>query len=120
MADFTLTDGDLSDPVTLVSGVDAVIQGNETRLRLVRGEWFANRLLGLPYYPNDLVSDADAILGGKMTGPKRTRTRRQVVELITSTPGVDRVVDVALTVTGRDLEITYVAIAGDEVVNGVV
>lgn len=120
MADFSLTDGDLSDPVTLVTGTDAIIQGIETRLKMVQGEWFANRLLGLPYFPNDIVDDADAILGGKLTPARRTRIRRIVVALIKSTPGVDRVIEVSLDLDGRHLSIAYTAIAGDEVVNGVV
>jgi hypothetical protein len=120
MSAFTLDDGDLADPVVLVSGLDAILQGIEVRLRIVRGEWFANQRLGLPYYPNDIVSDADAILGGKATRTRLTRIRRQVVEMIKSTPGVDRVVEVTLELDGRHLSIGYTAIAGDEVVTGAV
>lgn len=120
MANFSLTDGDLSDPVTLETGVTAVIQGIESRLKIIRGEWFANRSLGLPYFPNDIVSESDAILGSKLTPARRARFRRLVVEMIRSTPGVDSVVDVELTFENRQLSIEYVAIAGDEVVTGAV
>lgn len=79
--DLSLADGRLS----LVEGVDAVAQRLGGRLRLWRGEWFADTGLGIPYAQ---------ILGQK--GGDRV-AEAALRSAITTCPGVSALLDFALT-----------------------
>jgi hypothetical protein len=57
------TTGDVEIPLRFVSGVEAAAQGCRERLRAVRGEWFRDLNLGVPWFENDQVPPTRAILG---------------------------------------------------------
>jgi hypothetical protein len=59
--DLDLSSGDLE----LNYGVDAVAQDVSSALRAIRGEWFLDRSLGVPYQENDFVTGDEALLGQK-------------------------------------------------------
>ena len=59
-----LTDtGDAEIPLRLISGVEAAAQGCRERMRAVKGEWFRDLNLGVPWFENDKVSASRAIMG---------------------------------------------------------
>jgi hypothetical protein len=81
-------DGDLdrsAHRLQFARGVDAVVQGVRTRMLLVRGEWFLDRDVGVPYLESDLVAPADAILGQRYDEAKIVAAFRRP---ILATPGV--------------------------------
>lgn len=103
-------DRDLAVPVTLVEDVG---QGVGVRLRNIRGEFPPNLRLGLPWLPNDQVPEADAILGGKPSAPRRARLRRELSAMVLSAPGVVRILDLRIDLVGRDLSIKCRALKSD-------
>lgn len=90
------TDGDLdmSAGPQIVGGVDAVVVGVNVRLRLFRGEWFLDRDAGRPWLANDVVTEAQALLGQTFSEP---RWRREVLTAILATPGVKGVTTLTIT-----------------------
>lgn len=62
------TTNDVVVPLRLASGVEAVTQGCRDRLMSVRGEWFRDLDLGVPWLENDRVTAAGAILGQRFNG----------------------------------------------------
>jgi hypothetical protein len=75
------------------TGSEAVAQAVKTRLRLLRGEWWADLTEGLPLFQR--------ILGRR----DLEEARRAVKERIASTPGVIAVSSLEVTMDGRRLEI---------------
>lgn len=51
--------GDLSVPIRLVEGVDAIVQNMRIRLRFMLGEWFLDQRLGIPYIEQIFVAAPD-------------------------------------------------------------
>lgn len=81
MADFKLDEfGDLdlsSGDIEIVRGADAIAQHLKIRLRSVRGNWFLDQRVGLPYFKQILVKS-----------PNLIAVRSIFRAAITSTPGV--------------------------------
>lgn len=87
-------DGDLIIPLQFTRGIKAVAQAIRLRLELIRGELFLDRLKGIPYLPNDYVSETDAILGGKF---QESKMREEFRKAITSAPGVIQLLELELS-----------------------
>lgn len=98
--DIAITDGDAS----LVSGTDAILQHIRMRLLFVRGEWFADRREGVPYF--------DTIL---RKAPDLSLVRSILRETIARTPGIASVptLTVELDASTRALAVSFEAVAED-------
>jgi hypothetical protein len=80
--DLTISQGRLQ----LVEDTDSIAQSLKTRLRLVRGEYFADLEQGIPYLTHIMVK-----------GPKLDLVRSILVEAVAETPGVVEVTEFLLT-----------------------
>jgi len=69
----------------LSAGVAAVTQGLRIATQLTKGEWFANRDVGVPWFETDIVPASAAILGQKYSQVKVLAAMRAA---IMSVPGV--------------------------------
>lgn len=101
--DIDIADGELS----LVSGPDAIAQHLLIRLRFVRGEWFLDNRIGIPYYEQILLKN-----------PNLVAIRGLYRLAILSTPGVEEMQDLELNFdrSRRTLELTFSAkIEGEEI-----
>lgn len=86
--DFLLTvagDLDVSGGLQFSRGSAAVAQGLRLRLLKARGEWFLNRDEGVPYFENDVVDAAEALLGQRFSESKARAAFRDV---ILAAPGI--------------------------------
>jgi len=63
----------------LSTGVEGIAQNLAIELSIAIGEWFENRDEGIPYFDNDLVSEQQALLGGKFSAEKTIESFRKVV-----------------------------------------
>lgn len=88
--DVTIANGD----VVFSSGIPAVVQSVRLALNLFRGEWFLNLDEGVPYIANDVVTESEAILGGKYN---EIRTRRVFRDAILAAPGVVELTSLAVS-----------------------
>ena len=59
-------DGDISPGFDTVTGVEAVRQRVQQRLRLLRGEWFLDASAGIPYLQGILAQPSGAGLAGQV------------------------------------------------------
>ncbi len=82
--------GDLTatGDIAMTSGIAAVVQGARTRLRIIAGEWFLDRALGIGYFERDGVSAARAIIGQKFDRAKTLREFRTALLGSAAAPGV--------------------------------
>ncbi len=89
-------DGDLvvTDDVAFVSGKEAVAQLIRIAVQEFRGEIFFDRTRGVPYLPNDIVSEEQALLGQKFNATKANAAYRDAIDGV---PGVASINDVAVT-----------------------
>jgi hypothetical protein len=81
-------DGDIDfsrGGMSLSTGLTAVVQGIGINLAMMRGEWFLDLDAGVPWLANDVVPEAEAILGAR---PNEARMRFEVRDAILRTPGV--------------------------------
>lgn len=74
---------DLAFPAAWLYGVDAIAQMILVRLRVLRGEWVLNALLGVPYFD-------ESIMLGSSSGSVR-RFVEPLRKTILATPGVKRI-----------------------------
>lgn len=108
MADLALdTDGDIAienGDASLVSGTDAILQHIRMRLLFVRGEWFADRREGVPYFESILRKAPDLNL-----------VRSILREAIARTPGIASVptLTLELDASTRALSVSFEAVAED-------
>lgn len=72
----------------LVAGGEAVAQGVRQRILNLKGEWFADLDSGLPWFENDSVPSAQAVIGGK---PSELRLAALIRAAIVDTPGLKRI-----------------------------
>lgn len=79
-------DRDLIIPLRHARGSEAVKQGIDARLRLVKGEVFWNVDAGVPWYENDYVTADEAIMGQVFDDAK---ARAALREAILDTPNTD-------------------------------
>jgi hypothetical protein len=104
MSDFALTtDGDLDisrDDIFFVTGADAVAQHLKIRLRFVKGEWFLDQRVGIPYYSQIWVKN-----------PNLAAIRSTYRNAILSTPGVDAIerLDLGFEAATRELTLSFSA-----------
>ncbi len=95
--DLDLSTGDL----TFTRGLAAVAQGLYIALHVFKGEWFLDREYGIPYLPNDIVSEGEAILGGKFNPATATGHFRKA---ITAVAGVLEIRTLSLTFSAATRE----------------
>ncbi|MFW5880815.1 MAG: hypothetical protein ACOCU9_04215 [Spirochaetota bacterium] len=89
-----------SNDLTLVDGVDAIVQRLRAKLQLVRGEWFLDRSAGVPWFEEVLKKN-----------PRSEVLRAVVRRPIAEDQDVERVESVSLGYDGetRTLEVEVVA-----------
>ena len=71
--------GDVVIPMRYLAGLDAVVQGVVTRLRMIRGELRWDLSIGVPYFERDGVPKEVAILGQKYDAAKVRAAIRDAV-----------------------------------------
>lgn len=91
-------DGDLivdevSNDLTLSSGLDAVAQSARISCQLIRGEWFANLDDGIALLERDGVSANEAILGQKFS---RARVIEAYREALLAADGVNSILSIGV------------------------
>jgi hypothetical protein len=93
-------DGDLivDSDAHLTTGMSATRQGASIRIQMFRGEWFWNLDYGVPYLPINGVAESDSLLGQKYN---ELKARAAFRAMLVSTPGIDRIDDLAVTFDGR-------------------
>lgn len=102
--------GDLTFPLRLAKGIEAVAIGIRSRLLLFAGEWFLDLDAGIPYLPSvdgsNAVPERAAILGQRFD---ETKTRAAFRREILSVPGVISLPLLLVTFTGaaRRLAVTW-------------
>ena len=80
-----------------VSGTDAIAQAVRSRLAFFRGEWFADKSIGLPFYEAILVKN-----------PNLDAVREFIRSEIAATPGIVSVTAIDLRYNGsRSLAVTF-------------
>jgi hypothetical protein len=87
-------DGDLvigASGASFVSGIDAIVQGIQFRLRMWLGEWFLNQDIGIPYF-EELIGDASKTPGVE------DRARAVFGAAILDTPGVLTILRLDVTI----------------------
>jgi len=98
---------DLSrDDLRFVTGADAVAQQLKIRLRFVKGEWFLDQRVGLPYRSQIWVKN-----------PNLAAIQSVYRRAIATTPGVDELqrIDLALDAATRELSVSFSAkLAGED------
>lgn len=96
--DFLLdADGDIdlsSGDIQFTRGLAAVAQDLYVAIKMFKGEWFLNREVGIPYLPNDIVSETDALLGQKFSALKARAAFRTA---IMSVQGVEKITKLAVS-----------------------
>lgn len=83
------TDGDLeveNGRLQLVSGLESIRQAATSRLRFVRGEWFLDPTIGVPYFAEVFVK-----------APDLARLRLVFAAELRATPGIRTVEDLSIT-----------------------
>lgn len=92
--DFLLDDeGDIdlsTGDIQFTTGLAAVAQDIYIAIKLFKGEWFLNRELGIPYLPNDIVSETDALLGQKFSEVKARAAFRAAIETVEGVESITR------------------------------
>lgn len=96
-------DIDLSNGLVFATGLQAVAQGIRSRIQMVKGEWFLDLNLGVPWYEGNGVSSTEAILGGKFDA---TRARQIFSSAITSAPGVTSLISLQINFNGSTRTMT--------------
>lgn len=99
-------DGDVLIPLRFTRGLAGVTQGISIRVRMFRGEWFLNLDEGIPYFDNDTVTEAEALLGQLFDQQKALTAFRRV---ITAAPYVESILSLAVSFEGttRTLSVTW-------------
>lgn len=97
--------GDLAIPVKLLKGADAIAQRIRTRFRFVKGEWFLDKRLGVPYFDYILIKNPDPVLVSAIF-------RR----VLMTTPGVKQVKRFTATLdkATRTLTVDFEALLNDD------
>jgi hypothetical protein len=104
-------DGDLDltdNRGSFVAGLEGFVAGALARLRLVRGEFFADRRRGMPYRENKYVPTSDAILGEVFDEAK---VRAAYAAALAEVPGFGELtsLSIAFNTTTRRLTVTWQA-----------
>lgn len=91
--DINVSSGDL----TLTSGVEAIRQNIQIRLKFFQGEWFLNTDIGIPYFGTFLTKN-----------PNLAVVRSIIRDAVEGIPGVKSVtsVETQITTGSRDLQIS--------------
>lgn len=97
------TDGDIAIPAEWIDGNEATAQLVSARLRIFRGEWFADANVGIPYFQQ--------ILGQK--DPDLSVLEGLFKLAIFQTPGISSVDYVSCALDGRLLTVEWSAVASD-------
>lgn len=89
-------DGDLdisAGRLQFTSGQTAFAQGADARIKLIRGELFFNRKIGVRWVENDEVEPGEALIGQAYDEAK---ARREITAAIAGTPGFGALVSMSL------------------------
>jgi hypothetical protein len=98
--DFALTVGANGlKNLTLISGGQSIADKLRDRFGMALGTWFLNTLEGVPYLQVVLVKN-----------PNLSNIRQLFRSVILSTPGIASLIDLALTLTGRNLQYQFQAV----------
>lgn len=102
------SDGDLvvDTDAHFTTGLLAVSQGARIRLQMFKGEWFLDLDKGVPWLPNDIVADVDAILGQRFN---EVKVRGAIRPILQDTPGVITInkLDISFTGSTRALRVDW-------------
>ncbi len=93
--DLLIENGDLS----IVDGTDAIAQHLFIRLRSIRGDWFYDANVGIPYYFDIFTKN-----------PSRVAVRSIFRNAITTTPGVLELQELETELNSRTLELEFTAL----------
>jgi hypothetical protein len=100
--DIKVTEGDVSR----TTGIDAIRQHLEIRLRAFRGEWFLDERIGVPYFDNVFKKNPDlTVLNAVFT------------KAILDTPGVNSLNSLTFELVGRQLNISFSALTDEGVLD---
>lgn len=96
MSDIKLTEDNeidlTSGGVELTTGIEAIRQHLKNRLSLIKGEYFRDRGVGVPYFERVFIKNADLAV-----------IRSMFRQIILGTPGVDQLDDLQLSYEDRVL-----------------
>jgi len=106
MTGFARDNAGLVFPLTLATEVNYIKLHIESRLRLIKGEWFRNVDAGVPWYSNDIVGEDEAIMGQRNA---EGRIRSACYTAISETPGVVLAELTDFAFENRDLRVRYKA-----------
>ena len=90
------------------AGLVAFAQGANARIKLIKGELFVNRTLGVPYVENAYVTADEALIG---QGFDEAKARRAFTTAIAATPGFGSLTSmvIAFDKTTRGMTVTWAA-----------
>lgn len=99
-------DNNLIIPMRHTYGLKGVAQGIKVRLLMVRGEWFLDLDIGMPYFEGEGI-DPNIVIMGKPFN--RDLTAGLIRERILRTPGVKAIEQLTVTFDGetRTVYVTY-------------
>lgn len=118
---------DLIIPPVFITGPEGVGQIVRIRMRRWRGEYFRDRLAGLPMIANDVVSETAALLGQPYN---ELKWRAAMREAILGAPTAERIITLNLTPNSvtREVAVQFEAllvfedlttsVSGMEILNG--
>ena len=92
--DLVLTTG-LSQDLATVSDAEALAQDAQMRLRTIRGEWFLDPTVGLPYWTDVFVK-----------APNLARIKADITAELLATPGITAVLTVSLSLDPKTRKLT--------------
>lgn len=95
-----------------VAGLEAIAQAVRVALQLFKGEWFDDPTAGVAW----LSADGQQILGQK--GVPEALIRAELTKAITGVRGVKSLASMSLDLTGRQLNVSFVAIAEGGTITG--
>jgi hypothetical protein len=87
----------------LISGLAAVEQLCRIAMQTIRGEWFLDLDVGIPYLERDEVPASEALLGQKYDAIK---TRTAFLEALIAVPGVFEVLELTVDFDGATRALT--------------
>jgi len=97
--DLVIADGDIA----FSRGVDAVVQSVRLCILQGRGEWFLDLDEGVPYFANDVVTEDEALIGGKFS---ELRARTIFRDAILDAPGVVELLSLAVNFDSATRKLT--------------
>lgn len=107
LIDLNTNDLDLTGGrINFARGITGVAQLAQIRMKTIRGELFSDTTFGMPWFANDFVTPAEAILGQKYNQQK---AQKAFYDMLITVPNVTEVIalNVAFATAKRKLSVTY-------------